>query len=55
MERIENVMHGVKGSYTGAHKSFRNITAYERKFLKRIAINLSPTKDNEINIFNSDV
>ena len=57
MKRIENVMYGVKGSFTGAHKSFPiHYGVWEGGgFLKCIVINLSPTKDNKINIFHSDI
>ena len=55
MKRIETVMHGAKGSFTGKHKSFPIYYVVWRGFLKRIVINLPPTKDNEINIFHSDV
>ena len=48
-------MYGVKSSSREVHKSFPIHFGVWRKFLKRIVINLSPTKDNEINIFHSDV
>ena len=54
MKRIENVMYGVKGSSTEVHKSFPKHCGVWGRFLKRIVINLPPTKDNEINIFHSD-
>ena len=54
MKFVENVMHGIEGSFTEAHKSFpMHYGAWG--FLKRIVINLPPSKDNEINIFQSDV
>ena len=56
MKRIENVMYGVKCSFTEAHKSFPiHYGVWGGGFLKRIVINLPPTKDNEINMFHSDV
>ena len=56
MERIENVMHRVKGSSTGGTQKFsETLRRMGRKILKCFAINLPPTKDNEINIFISDV
>ena len=39
----------------GHAKIFQCITAYGRKFLKCIVINLPSTKDDEINVFHSDV
>ena len=57
MKHIENVMHGGKSSSTGYTQKFSETLRYmERKFLKRIVINLPPTKDSEINLkFLSDV
>ena len=56
MKRIENVMHRVKCSSTGGRQKFsETLRLMGRKFFKRIAINLPPIKDNEINTFNSGV
>ena len=59
MKRIENVMYGVTGSSREAHKSlpiYYGVQVWGGGFLKRIVvINLTPTKDNEINTFHSDV
>ena len=56
MERIENVIYGVKGSSTKAPKTFPiHYGVRGGNFLMRIEINLSPTNDTEINIFHSDV
>ena len=48
-------MHGVEVRLQMHTKVFLFIAAYGGKFLKRIIINLPPTKDNEINIFLTDV
>ena len=56
MERIENVKHGAKHSYTETPNFFsRCITTYWAKFSKHIAIYLCYTKYNEIGICYSDV
>ena len=46
---------GLKVLYRGTQEFSETLRHMGRKFLKRIAINLPPTKDNEINIFNADV
>ena len=56
MYRIENGAGGTNGSPTEAHKSFPlHYGVWGGGFLKRILINLPPTKDNEINMFHLDV
>ena len=45
----------LKVSYKGTQEFSETLRHMGRKFLKRITINLPPTKDNEINIFNADV
>ena len=55
MKCIESVMYGVKCSSIEAHKNFPMHYGVWGGFLRRIIINLSPIKQNEINIFHSDV
>ena len=53
----KNVLSSINIVYTGSRKSFPiHFGLWEGEdFLKRIVINLAPTKYNEINIFHSGV
>ena len=54
---MKNGLNSINILYTGSHKNFNIHYGLLRRgggILKRIEINLPPTKCNEINIFHSD-